>query len=170
VTSTYLNIKDLTVNFPKVNGVEYSTFVVHHAFYIEGGDFAGLSASKCVGIKAMLEAQAINGFAFTCHLNGQPVACFGCTKLWDGVGEMWSVIGDIARTKPVAMTKVGIAFVDICQISLGLHRLQITVKTSNNSAVKWARAIGFISECVMKRYSADKLDYNLMVRLVDDND
>jgi hypothetical protein len=164
VTSTYLNIKDLTANFPKVNGVEYTTFVVHHAFYIEGGDFAGLSASKCVGIKAMLEAQAINGFAFTCHLNGQPVACFGCTKLWDGVGEMWSVIGDHARKHPIAMTKIGLAFADICEIAMGLHRLQITVKTSDKRAMSWAGAIGFISECTMQEYSMDRQDYNLMVR------
>jgi hypothetical protein len=165
VTLTYLSIKDLTEHFPIVKGVEYTTFVVHHAFYIEGGDFAGLSASKCVGIKAMLEAQAENGFAFTCHLNGQPVAVFGCTKLWDGVGEMWSVIGDHARKHPIAMTKIGLAFADICEIAMGLHRLQITVKTSDKRAISWAKAIGFISECTMKAYSTDKLDYDLMVKV-----
>jgi RimJ/RimL family protein N-acetyltransferase len=166
----YLNIKEINEMLPIVRGVFFVPFVVNHAFEIEGGEFDGLSAQKMIGIQSMLETQAKFGFAYTCFLDGKPVAVFGCSILWEGVGEMWSVIGDIARTKPVAMTKVGIAFVDICQISLGLHRLQITVKTSNNSAVKWARAIGFISECVMKRYSADKLDYNLMVRLVDDND
>jgi hypothetical protein len=164
VTSTYLSIKDLTAHFPIVKGVEYSTFIVPHAFYIEGGEFAGLSASKCVGIKALLEAQAQHGFAYTCHLNGQPVAVFGCTSLWDGVGEMWSVIGDHARKHPVAMTKIGIAFADMCEIAMGLHRLQITVKTSDNRAISWAKAIGFISECTMKQYSADKFDYDLMVR------
>lgn len=164
MTSTYLSIKDLTEHFPIVKGVEYSTFVVNHAFYIEGGEFAGLSASKCVGIKALLEAQAQHGFAYTCHLNGQPVAVFGCTNLWDGVGEMWSVIGDHARKHPVAMTKIGIAFADMCEIAMGLHRLQITVKTSDKRAISWARAIGFISECTMKGYSTDKLDYDLMVR------
>jgi len=45
-----------------------------------------------------------------------------------------------------------------------LHRLQITVKTSDNRAISWAKAIGFISECTMKQYSTDKLDYDLMVR------
>ena len=160
----YLSIKELTERFPIVKGVEYSTFIVPHAFYIEGGEFEGLSTSKCVGIKAMLEIQAANGFAFTCHLNGQPVAVFGCTKLWDGVGEMWSVIGDHARKHPIAMTKIGIAFADICEIAMHLHRLQITVKTSDNRAISWAKAIGFISECTMKQYSTDKLDYDLMVR------
>jgi hypothetical protein len=161
----YLNIKEITKDFPKVKGAEYSIFAVNHAFYIEGGEFAGLSASKCVGIKSMLEAQAANGLAITAYLNGQPVACFGCTLLWDGVGEMWSVIGDKARTHPIAMTKIGIAFADICKLSLGLHRLQITVKTSDKRAMSWAKAIGFISECTMKAYSTDKLDYDLMVKV-----
>jgi hypothetical protein len=94
----------------------------------------------------------------------EPVACFGCSLLWDGVGEMWSVIGDTARTRPIAMTKVGLAFADICEIALRLHRLQITVKTADVRAISWARAIGFISECTMKEYSADRYDYDLMVR------
>jgi hypothetical protein len=161
----YLNINELTKHFPTVKGVEYTTFVVHHAFYVEGGEFSGLSAAKCVGIKTMLETQAQYGFAMTCHLNGQPVACFGCTKLWDGVGEMWSIIGDQARKHPIAMTKIGITFADICEIAMGLHRLQITVKTSDKRAMSWAKAIGFISECTMKRYGTDKLDYNLMARV-----
>lgn len=161
----YLNIKEITKHFPKVKGVEYSIFAVNHAFYVEGGEFAGLSASKCLGIKAMLEAQAASGFAITAHLNGQPVACFGCTILWDGVGEMWSVIGDKARTHPIATTKIGIAFTDICKLSLTLHRLQITVKTSDKRAMNWARAIGFISECTMKQYGTDKLDYDLMANV-----
>jgi hypothetical protein len=62
------------------------------------------------------------------------------------------------------MTKIGIAVADMAEIAMGLHRLQITVKTSDARAVSWAKAIGFISECTMKEYSEDKFDYNLMVR------
>lgn len=77
---------------------------------------------------------------------------------------MWSVIGDVARTRPIAMTKIGIAVADMAQIAMGLHRLQITVKTSDARAISWGKAIGFISECTMKQYSEDKFDYDLMVR------
>jgi hypothetical protein len=45
-----------------------------------------------------------------------------------------------------------------------LHRLQITVKTSDNRAISWAKAIGFISEATLVAYSMDKRDYDLMVR------
>jgi len=160
----YLNIKELNDNLPKVKGIIYAPFLIEHAMDISAGEFAGYSAQRIIGVKALLENQAQYGVAFTCFLYGEPIACFGCAPLWKGVGEMWSVIGDVARTKPIAMTKTGIAVADIFEIAMGLHRLQITVKTSDARAVSWAKAIGFISESTMKEYSDDKLDYNLMVR------
>jgi hypothetical protein len=160
----YLSIKDLNDNLPKVNGLIFVPFLVEHAMDISAGEFAGYSAQRIVGVKELLESQAQYGFAFTCFFYGKPVACFGCVPLWKGVAEMWSVIGDVARTRPIAMTKIGITLADIAEIAMGLHRLQITVKTSDARAISWAKAIGFISECTMKQYSEDKQDYDLMVR------
>ena len=160
----YLSIKEFTQSMPKYNGVVYTPFIFDHAISIVGGEFEGYSTQRMIGVQEMLETQAQYGFAFSCWLHGEVVAVFGCSLLWQGVGEMWSVIGDTARTKPIAMTKIGLAFADICEIALNLHRLQITVKTSDIRAMKWAKAIGFISECTMKQYSQDKDDYDLMVR------
>lgn len=160
----YLSIKDFNKHMPEVDGVVFTPFAFEHACNIVGGEFEGYSTQRMIGVQRMLEGQAEHGFAFSCWLYGEIVAVFGCTLLWDGVGEMWSVIGDTARTKPVAMTKVGLAFADISEIYFSLHRLQITVKTSDIRAKRWARAIGFISECTMKQYSMDKQDYDLMVR------
>jgi hypothetical protein len=160
----YLSIKDLNDNLPKVKGAIFVPFLVEHAMDISEGEFEGYSAQRMVGVRQLLEHQAQYGFAFTCFYYGKPVACFGCALLWKGVAEMWSVIGDVARTRPIAMTKIGIAVADMAEISMGLHRLQITVKTSDARAVSWGKAIGFISESTMKQYSEDKLDYDLMVR------
>lgn len=161
----YLNIKDVIDFLPKFNNISYDKFDIAHAFDIESGEFEGLSAQKVIGIKTMLEVQAKYGFSITCFYNKEPIACFGCIPLWNGVAEIWSVIGDKARRYPIAMTKSAIAFADICEIYFSLHRLQITVKTSDKRASSWARAIGFISEVTMKQYSADREDYNLMVRI-----
>lgn len=160
----YLSISELNEYMPKIKGVIFVPFAVEHAMDIDAGEFEGYSTQRMVGVQEMLVQQALSGFAFTCFLHGKPVASFGCCLLWRGVGEMWSVIGETARTKPVAMTKIGITFADMCEIAMGLHRLQITVKTSDNRAISWAKAIGFISECTMRRYSEDKIDYDLMVR------
>lgn len=160
----YLSIKEFTQSMPKYDGVYYLPFDFQHAIEINNGDFQGYSTQRMIGVQRMMESQAEHGFAFTAFLHGEPVASFGTSYLWDGVGEMWSVIGDIARTKPIAMTKIGIAFADISEIALRLHRLQITVKTSDKRAMNWARAIGFISEGTMKQYSMDRDNYDMMVR------
>ena len=162
----YLSIKDINSYIPKVKGLTVVPFVVNHAFEIESGEFAGISAARFVGIKQMLESQARFGFAYTCFMYDEPVACFGCAPLWQGVGEMWSIIGKKAKKHPIALTKAAIALMDMAEIALDLHRLQITVKTSDKSAVSWAKAIGFISECTMKQYSDDKQDYELMARRI----
>lgn len=162
----YLSIKEFTENMPKYDGVHYMPFAFQHAIDIDSGEFHGYSTQRMVGVQRMMEDQAEHGFAFTAFLHGEPVASFGTTYLWDGVGEMWSVIGDVARTKPIAMTKIGLSFADISEIALRLHRLQITVKTSDKRAINWARAIGFISEGTMSKYSMDKQDYDMMVRSI----
>lgn len=120
----YLSIKDINDNLPKVKGLILVPFLVEHAMDISAGEFAGYSAQRIVGVKTLLESQAQYGFAYTCFLYGEPVACFGCVPLWNGVAEMWSVIGDTARTRPIAMTKIGITLADMAEISMGLHRLQ----------------------------------------------
>lgn len=162
----YLSIKDINDNIPKVKGLTVVPFVINHAFDIQSGEFAGISSARFIGIKEMLESQARFGFAYTCFMYDEPIACFGCAPLWNGVGEMWSIIGNVAKKHPVALTKVAISLADMAEIAMGLHRLQITVKTSDKSAVSWAKAIGFISECTMKQYSDDKQDYDLMVRRI----
>ena len=160
----YLSIEEINKYLPQVRGVIFVPFVVEHAMNIEDGGFSGYSSQRMIGVAELLNQQSMYGFAFTCMLNGKPVAVFGCSLLWRGVGEMWSVIGSEARKYPIAMTKIGIAFADICQIAMGLHRLQITVKVLDNRAISWARAIGFVSEGIMREYSEDKLDYSLMAR------
>lgn len=160
----YLDIKTINNVMPKIKGVTFTEFKVDDAMNIVSGEFEGYSAQRLVGIKSLLESQAEYGFSFTAWLYDEPVASFGCAPLWQGVGEMWSVIGETARRYPIATTKIGIAFADMCEIAMGLHRLQITVKTSDNRAISWAKAIGFISEATLKAYSMDKQDYDLMVR------
>ena len=55
-------------------------------------------------------------------------------------------------------------FTDIAMRYLHLHRLQITVRTDDNRAMRYAKAIGFETESVMKKFGPDKVDYLLMTR------
>jgi hypothetical protein len=84
---------------------------------------------------------------------------------WDGVGEMWSLISDDFRQFPIFLTKAGQAWGDICEIAFKLHRLEMTVKASDNRANQWALALGFKHESFMEKYSARREDFNLFVRI-----
>ncbi len=54
---------------------------------------------------------------------------------------------------------------DIAAISMGLHRIQLTIRTTDKRAEKWALAIGFQQEAVMRKYGPDGVDYLLMSRV-----
>lgn len=160
----YLSIDEMNNLMPKKEGIRFVAFKPEHIVEMENGEFHGYSTMRMVGLQDMLIQQALHGFAFTALQYGEPIAILGASLLWKGVAEMWSIIGDKAKKIPIYTTKTGIVFADICEISMGLHRLQITVKTSDTSAMSYARAIGFISEGTMCGYSEDNEDFDMMVR------
>lgn len=108
--------------------------------------------------------QAEGGPAITAFVYGKPAAVFGCVLMWEGVGEMWSIFSETSRRYPFAMTNAAITFIDICEILFHLHRVQITVKTADIRAMKWAKYLGFTPEGNMTMYSADKEDFTIMGR------
>lgn len=112
----------------------------------------------------MAMAQLNYGVSVTGFLNMKPAGIFGFVPIWKGVTESWLLVDDIARTRPVAFTKYGILAHDISKISQGLHRQQITVRIADRRAYKWALALGFREEALMRCYGPDRSDYYLMAR------
>lgn len=123
-----------------------------------------LSASKYIDLEKVVAAQAVSGHAITAFLRGQPVVCFGVIPIWNGVAEAWFIADDKARREPLALTRMTKRFLDIAEISLGLRRLQITVRTTHMAAIAWARALKFSNEGLMLGYGPDGVDYFLMAR------
>jgi RimJ/RimL family protein N-acetyltransferase len=77
---------------------------------------------------------------------------------------MWSLFDNQAREIPATALRTGKSFSDIAIRYLQLHRLQITVRTDDNRAFRYAQAIGFETESVMRKYGPDQVDYLLMAR------
>lgn len=111
-----------------------------------------------------LETQIYMGPSVTVFVMLKPVGVFGFVPIWRGVAEAWFVVDDAARTYPIAMTKYGRKAQDIAKISMGLHRIQITVRNQDNRARHWALCLGFKEECLMRQYGPDGSDYFLMAR------
>lgn len=149
---------------PKVQGVTYRQFTYTDIINFEGlEDDSAFQTSKN-DRKRRVVHQSECGPCITALLNNRPVAIFGTVIIWDGLGEAWSVFDKSARRYPIAMTKGANTFFDICEILFSLHRIQITVRSTDRRAVSWAKCLGFESEGLLKQYSTDKTDYYIMRR------
>lgn len=121
-------------------------------------------AKEFINVKECIVYQSQIGPAITAFVKGKPVVVFGLIPIWTGVAQAWMIADDAARRKPIAMTKVAKHFFDISEISQRLHRTQITVKTSDKRAEKWALHLGFGIEGVMRKYGPDQSDHYIMAR------
>jgi hypothetical protein len=164
MTSTYSISPEALENFPHVNGSYYLPFHVNHLDSLDGIEgyiqMLGLEA-----FKAQIAGQATRGPVITAFLHGKPVAVFGCGLLWNGVAEVWSLLSPTSKRYPIAMIRASKAFLDICWITFNLHRLQISVKTSDNVAMRFALALKFEPEGIMAKYSPAQEDFTLLRRL-----
>ena len=149
---------------PKVKGVFYRNYHPDHIELFKGFESYEHSSLSIMGRKQHTNHQSKTGPTITAFIGESPIAIFGCCMLWGGVGEAWSVFNEKARRYPIAMTKGAFAFFDICEILFSLHRLQITVTSSDKRAMAWAHCLGFIVEGLMKKYSVDQEDTFIMRR------
>ena len=140
-------------------------FVIDHFDQMDVDQPELLAVSRGYGIRAMVASQAELGTAITIFYHGKPVAVVGVILFWGGVGEMWALFDNQARNMPATMVKCALSFIDIAMRYLHLHRLQITVRTDDSRAIRYAKALYFETECVMKKYGPDKVDSYLMTRL-----
>jgi RimJ/RimL family protein N-acetyltransferase len=160
-----------TIPFEAVNdevhkrkGMYYLPFVPEHFDHLDFDHKEISVLSNVYDIKSMVAQQARMGSAFTVFRYNRPIAILGIINIWPGVGEMWSIFDNEARQIPATALKTGRSFGDIAIRYLELHRLQITVRTDDNRAFRYAKAIGFETESVMRKYGPDQVDYLLMAR------
>jgi RimJ/RimL family protein N-acetyltransferase len=148
----------------KRKGMYYLPFVPEHFNLLDFNHKEISVLSDVYEVKSLISCQAQMGVAFTAFRRNRAVAIIGVVNIWPGVGEMWSVFDEEARSIPATMLRAGKGFSDIAIRYLQLHRLQITVRTDDNRAFRYAKAIGFETESVMRKYGPDQVDYLLMAR------
>jgi hypothetical protein len=160
-----LPFEALNDEMPKRRGIYFLPFVPEHFEHLDIDQPEVTVLAKGDALKYMVAQQASMGTAVTAFLYGRPIAVFGVVYIWNGVGEMWSMFDNQARTFHVTMVRGGRIFTDIAMRYLHLHRLQITVRTDDNRALRYAKSIGFETESTMRKFGPDKVDYLLMTRL-----
>jgi hypothetical protein len=151
-------------NLPHVKNSYYLPFHVDHLDNLDGIE-SYIQMLGLEGFKKQIAGQATRGPVITAFINGKPVAVFGCGLLWNGVAEVWTLLSEQSKRYPIAMVRAAKSYLDICWITFNLHRLQISVKTSDAVAMRFALALKFEAECNMKKYSPGKEDFTLLRRL-----
>lgn len=159
------SINELIDSLPKVPGVTYMPFHPAHLEMIDPAEFGRMTAAQLRELKELMIAQAQNGTAITAYLHGKPMACFGFLPIWTGVAEMWLLIEERGRKYGKSLTRAALSVRDYAVLSNNLHRLQITVRSADIRAVRWAQAIGFEQEAVLRRYGPDQSDFYIFARI-----
>lgn len=104
------------------------------------------------------------GDAVSAMVDGKIVCCWGAIKLWPGVAECWLLTGEQIVGYPVTLTRGARRYFDHLIEDQKLHRLQITVDTANDLAIRWANALSFRQEGVLRHYGVDKSDHIIFAR------
>jgi len=112
-----------------------------------------------------LKLYAQNGYGVTALVRGTITCCFGVNMLWPGVAEAWLITGYQVDSNPISLSRGAMRYFDYIAIKLILHRLQITVDTRNEVALRWANLLKFKREGVLEKYGPAKSDFVMMSRI-----
>lgn len=114
---------------------------------------------------ARAKVYAQRGPCFTAIIEGEGVAmCWGFLPYWSGVFEAWALTSYLVERHRIATIRMAQAAFNQVESDLQAHRLQITVKADNKRAMRFAEALRFRSEGVLKAYGPNGSDYVMMAR------
>lgn len=103
--------------------------------------------------------------AITFLHNDEPIAIVGWYLISPGVLQVWSLISDGVSQCPIAFHKSVRLLIEHGFERFELRRMQMSVRLGFGPGWKWAKALGFNCEGVMKKYGTDGSDYWLFARV-----
>jgi hypothetical protein len=105
-----------------------------------------------------------DGMSWAATKRGKVVLVFGIRMPWHGLAEMWLIPGDNISSNAMLLVRGARAVSDAALEDFNLRRLQINVKVGNDTAFKFAKALRFEVESVMRKFGPEGADYYLMTR------
>ena len=145
-------------------GVSFVPFHWGHAYAMDLRPFDADYFDSVPNFREMLRQYQATGNAQTAMVGGKIVCCFGYVKMWHQVAEMWMLTGDQIASHPVALTRGAQRYVNHIASKEKLQRLQVTENTLHDLAMRWADALKFTREGILRNYGADGADYMMFAR------
>jgi len=93
------------------------------------------------------------------------IAIAGISPMWKGVGTVWTLISEEARSRGVALTKGIHWFLDMLRRDRGYWRIQATVERGDDRARRWIIHLGFVYEGTMVAYSPTGKTHDMYARV-----
>lgn len=95
---------------------------------------------------------------FTFLFDDEPIAILGGIPILPGVMQLWGLVSDSVKKCPITFHKV-VKRMSEEYLKGNYQRLQMTVRSDHPEGSKWARALGFQCEGIMRKYGPDGSDY-----------
>ena len=105
-----------------------------------------------------------DGWSWAAIGRGRVIAAFGIRMNWPGLAEMWMVPSEDLSKHAISLVRGARAVTDTALQDYGVRRLQICVKVENDSAFKFAKALHFEVESIMRKFGPEGVDYYMMAR------
>jgi hypothetical protein len=152
----------------KSDNLKIVPFRWYHPRSMDLRDFDLVAYQEMDDYEGMLRYYEIEPFSFTAILDGKMVACFGSHILWDGVSESWLIGSKQLNSVPITLTRMCRRYLDVVARELQLNRMQITCNTKDELAVRWAIALKFEREGLLRHYGPCGSDYIMFSRIYDE--
>lgn len=99
-------------------------------------------------------------------MNGDiPLAIVGAFTFVPGVHHVWALVSDDVKDHPIGFYRACVALRNYYEKKSSPRRLQIDIRDGHPDLQKWANAIGFSREGLMRGYGPDRSDYWLYGRV-----
>lgn len=114
-----------------------------------------------------LDADLVSvGIAYTVTRDNAPVAAFGLQKMWPGRASSWGFVSSkIGRSGLLYATREIVGKLNMIQSSQDYRRVEASTAAGFDRAARWAEALGFQREGLMRAYGPDGSDYHLWSRV-----
>ena len=130
-----------------------------HLHLMEVSEDQALTMKNIPDYDKIVQHYADNGPSCTVIVDGRPGFSFGTFCPWPNLYEMWLIADQpTAKKYPVGLTRYAKLAVLMVEHVANPMRLQLVVRRDNFSACKWARAIGFEEEAIIRKYTTDGRD------------
>jgi len=101
---------------------------------------------------------------FTIYDEEGVMGVVGCTPIWEGVANMWTLLGEGIYREPKAFSLLTGKLIEEMFNKYRLRRADAHVKIGHDKGVEWIERFGFVREGTMRRYLPDGSDAYLYAR------